>query len=599
MALNTLERIVELGDRLIPLGHKTQGMRIEAGEWNTLVEVLAGVLEIDRAQDSGQTAVLANRFAAREHEHLGAVTTAWLDAELQARLGDGGSTVGLRATVSELTQKVSALGAEVARLTAALDDQQRSTDRAATAELDRARKLGEFEKRFGGLEDMRSLVGTLSGQVGGISKNVDAVLALRQSLLDASGAPIDVAGLQSRVEGLADLRANFNGIDGKPLRIRDLELQLNELEQSSSSGGLDQRFSELEVTLGDKLELELSTRVDALQSSVDASLLASAAGLRTELDSKLESARGELEQNISSTLLTQHAQFRSEVDARLTVGLEATRESATKAASEAVDARLASLPAQIRDSVALRASESEAALRASLQREVAETVRAEILPALSPFEQRMKELEGRVTRELLLVPARVDESVVAAMAEVEGRVDSRITAGLAAVRTSVEATTSTRVQSEVSSALATLDTRVADSVTRGLAGLDAKIATSVGLAVGDLPGEIQGEVALQLQDADVSGQLQRTSTALVQQWRGELGVLGADLRALVSANTRDTVASVNQQILAAQRSAVQESVARSTSLLAAAEQRLGVRIEQRPGNVVAGSGSVVIRPTIR
>ena len=44
------ERIDGLNDRLTPLAGKQRGMRIEAEEWNTLIDVLRGLLAIDRAQ---------------------------------------------------------------------------------------------------------------------------------------------------------------------------------------------------------------------------------------------------------------------------------------------------------------------------------------------------------------------------------------------------------------------------------------------------------------------------------------------------------------------------------------------------------------------
>jgi hypothetical protein len=577
MALNTLERIVKLGDQLAPLGKKTQGMRIEAQEWNTLVEVMTGILEIDRAQDSGQTTVLATRFADREHEHLGAVTLAWLDAELQSRIGDGGSTAGLRAALADATKKVSSLSAEVARLTAALEEQQRAADRAATTELDRARKLAEFEKRFGGLEDLRTLVGTLSGQMGGLSKNVDAVLELKKSLLDASGAPIDVAGLKEQVSDLEKLRENFNGVDGKPLRMRDIELMLKELELSTDVAGLDQRFGALEAALDDKLELDLKSSIEELSSHFDASLIASATGLRAELDAKLEVARAGLEQGLAIQLSDEQASLRADLDERLKVGLDAARDGATLAAKDAVDARLESLPAQIRDGVAVEVKTVEASLRESLSEEVTKSVRSELPEAMSPFEKRIIELEGRVGKELGTLSERIDERVLAEITELDVKLDARVTSGLAAIRTSLETSLGERTRADLATEFATLDARVDSSVARSLSDLDARVASSVAIAVSDVPGEIQTEVANQLRAADVSGQIQRASGTLSQQLRTEMGTLGADLRAVISANTRDTVTSLNQQITAAQRRAVQESAA----LVAQSEQRLNVRIEQR------------------
>ena len=84
---NQLERIAGLVERLGPIAKKQRGMRIEAEQWNALVDVLLGVLQVDRAQEESTQVSLEQRFATKVHEHLGRIGITWLDTDLQTRLG--------------------------------------------------------------------------------------------------------------------------------------------------------------------------------------------------------------------------------------------------------------------------------------------------------------------------------------------------------------------------------------------------------------------------------------------------------------------------------------------------------------------------------
>src|SRR6185369_8581317 len=104
-----LERIAALAERLAPLARKARGMRIEAEEWNTLVETLRGILEIDRAQEQAVTIDLDQNFARKVHEHVGEVKADWLDPALRAGLGGETNPVATRAAIADIDTKVSSL----------------------------------------------------------------------------------------------------------------------------------------------------------------------------------------------------------------------------------------------------------------------------------------------------------------------------------------------------------------------------------------------------------------------------------------------------------------------------------------------------------
>ena len=93
-ATTQLAKIADLTERLAPLAGKQRGMPIEHDDWNALVDVLRGLLEIDHAQEDSAQSDLEQRFALKEHDHLGQVTLAWLDPSLQSAVGELRSLVG-------------------------------------------------------------------------------------------------------------------------------------------------------------------------------------------------------------------------------------------------------------------------------------------------------------------------------------------------------------------------------------------------------------------------------------------------------------------------------------------------------------------------
>src|ERR671920_2386321 len=95
MTVEQVERIAQLVASLAPLRGKQRGMRIEAEDWNTLVTTIVAILEIDRRQEEGLGAALADAYAPRTHDHLGSVSLPWLEPDLQTRVGGAGSSLSI------------------------------------------------------------------------------------------------------------------------------------------------------------------------------------------------------------------------------------------------------------------------------------------------------------------------------------------------------------------------------------------------------------------------------------------------------------------------------------------------------------------------
>ena len=203
-------------DLLSALAGRQRGEPIQAEQWNTLVDVLRGVLEIDRAQETGLAASLADAYAPIDHQHLGQVSLAWLDTDLQDRMVTGGAgSVSVRDKLTDLAARIGDLSGTVSTLSTQLEGVQKRADDSSIDELARSSKLRAFETRFNGVEDLRGLVTSVSAQVQDLSPHVDQVLELRSELTDAAGAPIDVRSLAARLDGLGEaLSAATGGVDG-------------------------------------------------------------------------------------------------------------------------------------------------------------------------------------------------------------------------------------------------------------------------------------------------------------------------------------------------------------------------------------------------
>src|SRR5262249_60302818 len=106
MATNILDKIAALTDKLTPLGGKQRGQRIEADDWNALINVLTGLLEIDKSQEQVVEAGLDQNYARKDHQHIGEVTIDWLDPSLKSALTDSGGSGSARSALADIKKTV-------------------------------------------------------------------------------------------------------------------------------------------------------------------------------------------------------------------------------------------------------------------------------------------------------------------------------------------------------------------------------------------------------------------------------------------------------------------------------------------------------------
>jgi hypothetical protein len=547
---NQLERISSLTDRLGPIAKKQRGMRIEAEEWNALVEVLLGILVVDRAQEESTQVALEQRFALKDHEHLGEISLTWLDADLQTRLGGQQAPVSTRTLLAEMEQKVQSLGAEVARLTSLTELQQKLIDRFTVDQADRSLTLKQFETRFSGLENLRTLVSTVASDVDGIRGNVGTLLELRKSLSDAQGNPIDVGKLRTELGDLQGLRENLKGVDGELLRLRDIETKLKEVSDAAGlgGGGLDKRLADISSEMEGRLHNRIDERDSALKSVLQEQTTVTETRMRAELDAGL-AARGQaLDQSLAGRIAETEVRINTGIDGKVTASADAVRREATDSARALIEARLAGLPDQVRNTTGAMI----ATLKTDLRNDLRATLTADVQARMGAFESqlnaRVSATETKINRVEQELPAIVSNNVDAARSSLEEGLDERVAGRVAAARTALQEALGTQVRDTASEIIGDLDGRINSSLTTRLSGLDKQIADAVAASTRDVPGQITAELNTQIDALNLDERINTANTKLAQQLRAEQAQASAQQQARTSDAINSSVSLLRGEI---------------------------------------------------
>jgi hypothetical protein len=536
---NQLERIGALVERLEPLSNKTRGMRIEAEEWNGLVEVMNGLLQVERAQLETTQLSLEERYARSGHEHLGEVSLAWLDADLQTRVGGQKGSVSTRTVIADLEKKIEGLSGEVARLSTLVGEQQRQLDRASVNELDRGRILKQFDDRFSGVENLRTLVGTLSSDVRGVNSNIATLLELRNSLTDAQGNPINVSVMRQELSEVRGLRDVLQGADGDLIKLRDVELKLQELSDASGLGGegaLDLRIANKVAEAETRLAESNAEVVDTLRTDLTAASALTENRLRGELTTQLQTSATASDLATTQKVAAAEVRLGSALDAKLAVSNTQVRADILSAASTLVDQRLAVVPTQMRTV----ATSVLAEMRPAFQTDVRTALNADIDTRLATFRNEVGSslvtMDTRIRTVEERSPGLIQSTVDTFGDELETRLTQSMDARFSTERQSIDASVAQQVSTATSGALGNIDSRIASSIDSRLSDLDARIDRSVTLATRSLPEEISREVNVQLKAADFTRIIDERTASFAQQLRTEQAQAAADLQARTSAD---------------------------------------------------------------
>jgi len=558
-AIRPLSRIADLVERLAPLNGKQRGMPIEHQEWNTLIDVVQGLLEIDRAREEGDRADLENRFALRSHEHLGQVNGAWLDADLQAGLGGGGGGPSVRAALADTESKVGSLGDAVARLTNRLEEQQKALDRFSVSDSDRSRALRDFDARFAGVENLRTLVATVNGQVTSLGTQVNTVLELRKSLSDPEGNPIDVARIGQDVRDLQRLGTSLNGIDGKPVRMLDIELRLKEMADATgigASGGLDGRLNVLATDMEDRVGSRVDANVSALRADVLARQAEASEQTKADLIATQQADRAAVDQALTSRIADTETRLTTSLASSLTTGFEAARVEIAAATTATIDLRLADVPGQVKEAITAERPAIEAALSNSLASELTATVNAQVAAAETRLDARSAATETRLIalqdQAQTATRTNLDDAVSRLSADLATNLDAR----LARARTAIDAGLDARLEAANNELAAGVDAKLRAGIDRSLADLDTRVDGSVADALKTLPEQVNDAVRLEVALVDVAGPVQSSASAVTDQLRAELTRAIADQQARTSGAVDGVLSQLRGELSAAVNSGV-------------------------------------------
>jgi hypothetical protein len=572
-ATSQLNRIADLVERTRVIGGKQRGMRIEADEWNTLVEVLLGVLQIDRLQEQGLSAQLEAHFAPREHEHLGEVNIAWLEPGLQSGLS-GRDSVSTRQVLADMDRKIVAMQDQLAELQTTLDAHQRQLDRIAVDEIDRSNTLRDFETRFEGVSNVRTVVQGLATEVEGLRSTFDQVLELKKTLTDPQGEAIDVARMRQDVADLQSLRESLNGVDGQPLTLREIEARLAEVADAvgvGSKGALDQRLSDLSADVEAKLIGQTDAKLAESLDAVRAEHAAMESRLGTQIQSKADEIAAAAAANTAAQVLGLQAGLTGTVDERLAAATTSIRESAFEAARLELDQRMAAVPEIARSAAAAAA----AAMGQTVTTDLGGRLTAEIgriSNAETVLGTRLASLETAVPAVQERIPVVVSGAVESAAAALESSLTRELSAQMTAFQQQLQTGLTAEVAANVNASLSTLDSQIARQLDAQMPAILLRIDQGVTAATKNLDEGVASEVGRQLASIDVDGRIQRSVQTASQQLESTVAVQLAGQDARLSTVIGDTANLLRGELNAA----VENVAARSDLLmLKTVDQRIG------------------------
>lgn len=579
-----LERISGLVDKLDPISNKQRGMRIEAEQWNTLVEVLLGVLQLDRLQEQRTENLLEQRFATRDHEHLGQVSLAWLDSDLQARMGGGDNSIATRQLLAEMDQKIRSLTAQVSKLSSALENSQRVLDDTIVNNANKTKTLLDFQDRFKGVEDLRTTVTALSNDVGSVRVNVDKVLELRKSLQDEAGNPINVAQVKRDLTDLQSIRENLKGADGKPLRLRDLEVKIREVADvvgTGGPGGLDGRFATFSASLQDTLATRAEANVKEVKTALLAENAATETRLRGEILTSSTQIRDATAQQIATQLGSTTADFNTKLDDRFKVLRDSVTKDALDNTRTLVTQKLSEVPDQVRTQLDSAVGTIRTSLATNLQASLGAALTAQIRDADSRLTQQIGAVQASATALAESIPGIVTARLDNALPGLRTTLNQFTVAQVATARTAIESGVDTRVSAAVSSSLQNLDSRISSAVTQQTATIDGKIATAVGVATKNVPAQVADEIRLQIAGANFDGKIQDNVKAVTTQLRSEFKSALAEQDVRNSGAIQSSVALLQGQVSAATAAVLKDAREFTTAQSGALRGELTSLVETR------------------
>jgi hypothetical protein len=577
----TQQKIAALSDKLAPLAQKKTGMPIEADDWNALVAVVQGVLEVDRTQDDQQLAQLSQGFAPIGHEHLGQVTAAWLAPDLQAKLSAAGGDTNLLLRIGQMEAQLAAINHQLAQLSALADAHQTAIDRYGVNDLNRAGTIRDLTAKIGTVTGIQTALNAATSDLAGLKTNVQTVLDLRRSLSNPDGTPINVAGLQQNITDLQKLRDNLKGIDGTPVRFSDVELRLKDVEDSvgtGATGGLDGRITAVVSAAETRLKTAQSDAMTALhaQSTEDAGRQISAgqASLQQALDARFASAA-----QANKTAVDQGiAALRAETADRINGAVATAQQSQVGATKALIAQQMGTVPGLINSSLVAARSDLLRASQDAATAQIATAVQTAVTASEARLTDRLSTAQTQIQQNLAALETRVRTEYTSAIGTLRDQTAGNISDRFNTLQQGLSATVAAQVKSEVAVRLPEITASTQAAVAQGLAAQDAHIAQSVADATKALPDTVASQVKLQIAALDVDGKITTATSRLTDQYRAEIAAGISAQQDRVTTSINGAMTQLRGEVAVAQTNATRDAIASASSTIGAARNDFAVGI---------------------
>jgi BMFP domain-containing protein YqiC len=526
----------EVAAQLEPLGGKARGMRLPADDWNRLVAVLVDALvKVGRVQDA-VGASLRGQFAPIEHAHPGEVTALWLEPELRNQLATGGETLPTRQALAAMQQTVAQLRAENARLAERLEALERKAGPRRPS-IDDA-----FLKRLMVVEEQSITMDAIIKTQNGFKKDVKNLVDLRSQLTDAAGAPIDLSALSRQVTDLDRLRGRMEGVDGKPLALKDLQVQVLEIANRPAGGpALDAGFASFQEELI-KVRQDSETRAASLREELTRAHGEAVSALGARLDQVATESKSGIE---AANELVRGAEARLAKGFTDEIGLTRTTLAATlrQQAGEVANERLADVDARVDERVGTRATELRSALTKELGASLDDRFKEHVSGTTDLFDSRFVALQTKVDSAAQSIPKELSKQIRAVETNLNTRIDNQVEVKATALSQSLNQEVDKKLAAGMDAGLLQIRTAADRTVSSRLADLDVRIAESVTSATRTLPDQIAETVEVRLQRANIPGQIEAASRQLGTDLRNEIKTSEAKVQS--ASNTALTNALVN------------------------------------------------------
>ena len=569
----TQQMIASLTDKLATLGGKKRGMAIEADDWNALVAVLQGALEIDRTQDDQTNVQLAATYAPVVHQHLSEVSTAWLDADLQAKTAASSGSSNLLLRISQLEAKLTAINQELATLSNRADAQQTTIDRFGVNDLNRSNSIRDFSAKFGTVTGMQTALNAATTDIAGIKTNIQTVLDLRKSLSTPAGAPIDINAMLQDVAGLKTLSANFKGVDGTVLRMSDVELRLKDVEAATgtgAAGGLDGRINAAVSAAEARLKSAQNDAITALHTQLTTEAgqreATSKAALETEMTGKFADAA----KANQAALDQSNVQLRGETADNLNKAITAAQQAQSDATKALVAQQMGLVPGIVGGAVASARTDILQAAKDAETPIIASAVQTAVTASEGRMNDRLTTAQTQIQQNLSTLETRLRGEFTASVAASSAQTNSAVNDKFTAMQQTLNTAVATQAKAEVANALPGVTASAQAAVTAGLSTLDAKVAQSVADATKTLPDTVTSQVKTQIAQLNLPAQISTATTQLTQQYKTDIATAISAQQDRTTTAINATLTQLRGEIAVAQKNATNDAINSSNATLAAA-----------------------------